>query len=159
MLIADELRRLREAATPGPWEFRNGYDRDGDSCELLMAEVGKAKEDEDAEWAEVLFGSEFGAIQVGANWDLIAYLVNNCAAIEEALRDRDRIDKCADQRIVDGISHFDIDDRTADAMRAANDDTEEGWKMEWRKQFRAAIDEVLADADSAAIDAARKEGE
>lgn len=135
MLTADELKRLREAATPKGWVgnvFGEIHSADGRMLCLYIPRI--------------------------SDKDLILYLVNHAAELEEALRDRDRINRCADQRIVDGIGHFDIDDRTADAMRAANDDTEEGWKIEWRKQFRAAIDGVLAEADSAAIDAARKEG-
>lgn len=59
-----------EAATPGPWEFRGGNDRDGDACDLLMAEIGRASVDEDEEWTEVLFGAELADAERQANWEL-----------------------------------------------------------------------------------------
>ena len=85
-LTPARLRELIAAATPGPWEFQIGTDSDGDPAELLMAQIGKAQYGEDEEWADVLFAySVFGAIQISANWDLVARLVNNAPALADAL--------------------------------------------------------------------------
>jgi hypothetical protein len=70
------LRALEQKATPGPWEFRGGIDQNGDSCDLLMAEIGIAAGDEDPEYAEVLFGQELSEQERAANWELCAALRN-----------------------------------------------------------------------------------
>jgi hypothetical protein len=75
------LLALGEKATPGPWEFRSGNDANGESCDLLMAEIGQANGDEDPEYAEVLFGSELGDAQLAANWELVHALRNAVPAL------------------------------------------------------------------------------
>jgi hypothetical protein len=78
------LQSLIERTTLEPWEFRNGHNREGDSCDLLMAEVGRASEDEEPEYAEVFFGqAELGEAQVQANWD---FAKESRTALPAALR-------------------------------------------------------------------------
>jgi len=72
----DALELLEKAATPSPWEFRHGHDRDGDSCDLLMAEVGKATPDEDPEYSQVFFHGDFSDAEISANWALAKALRN-----------------------------------------------------------------------------------
>ena len=92
-LTPAHLRALIAAATPGPWTFQPGTDRDGDSVDLLMAQQGEADPDEDEEWAEVLFSySVFGERQVSANWELIVELVNHAPALADALEAKELLE-------------------------------------------------------------------
>lgn len=72
--------------TPGPWEFRAGNNRSGDSVDLLMAEIGQAQSDEDPEYAEVLFGNELSESERSANWTLIAAAPELYEALEDVER-------------------------------------------------------------------------
>lgn len=85
MLNPDELRRLREAATPGPVST-DGYigkhpcvntKWTKDDCFLRIADC--------RDGAYVGFSNQ----EKQANADFIAYLWNHAAEIEEALRERE----------------------------------------------------------------------
>lgn len=65
------------------------------------------------------------------------------AALRERSADTERLDWIADERVFEGIGGADIDDWTAGALAGADqdgDDSEDVWRMEWRRQLRNAID-------------------
>lgn len=76
---------MSEKWTKGPWEFRAGNDADGDSCDLLMAEIGVASDD-DPEYAEVFFGQELSDAERSANWTLASAAPELFDALEEMLQ-------------------------------------------------------------------------
>lgn len=55
------------------------------------------------------------------------------------MTDAEILDLLADDRAFDIYGDFDIDDMTL-ASGALDLDTEDGWKREWRKQMRLAIE-------------------
>jgi hypothetical protein len=117
----DELRRLHEAATPGEWAAFGrelcGPPKPGGRKGLCI--FSTRAEDADSE--------------------LCLYLRNHVPDILAALTDRERLDKLADDRIADGIYGIDIDEATLAAI-PVDGCSEQEWTLEWRKQFRAAID-------------------
>lgn len=68
------------------------------------------------------------------------------------MTDTELIDLMADNRIVDGIGDIDIDDATALALNGAGYDDEEAWKIEWRKQFRIAVQREFAPERAAELE-------
>ncbi len=84
-MTLEQLIELEKRATPAPWEFRDGHSREGDSIEILMAEIGRATEDEDPEYGYV-FGGDFGDSQESANWQLTKGLRNAAPAYFAALK-------------------------------------------------------------------------
>lgn len=88
----DDLEALEKAATAAPWEFRAGNDQNGDSCDLLIAEIGRASGDEDEEYGEVLFGSEFSAAELSANWEMVKALRNAAPRLLRIARAAKRLD-------------------------------------------------------------------
>lgn len=59
------------------------------------------------------------------------------------MTDKQRVDKMAHLRIVDGLGGLDIDEMTLavhGVSPAQDDSSEESWRLEWRKQFRKAVD-------------------
>lgn len=116
---------LRDRATPEPWEFRDGNDREGDSVDLLMAEVGHAEPDEDPEYAEVFFGPDsFGEAQVSANWELAREAGNSfkrlARAYQEAMELLTRIHLAASSSVgYNGAST--LGDEAAEALRKWRD--------------------------------------
>jgi hypothetical protein len=96
------LQSLIERTTLEPWEFRNGHNREGDSCDLLMAEVGRASEDEEPEYAEVFFGqAELGEAQVQANWD---FANESRTALPTALRQLQKAMETLQRRHIGGTA-------------------------------------------------------
>jgi len=86
------LEELAAKATPGPWEFRPGNDREGDSCDLLMGAIGDPCED--AEWVQVLFDEPaLGLEQYQANWELVVEVRNALPAILAKLREGERAEE------------------------------------------------------------------
>lgn len=55
------------------------------------------------------------------------------------MTDTEILDAIADDRAFDGYGAFDIDEMTLESG-APNIDTEDGWRLEWRKQMRLAIE-------------------
>lgn len=87
----DEAEARCAAATKGPWEFIPGTDKNGDSCDLLMAEIpSAAPADEDPEYAQVLFGNELGEQQLSANWDFAAHARTDLPRALDALREAEK---------------------------------------------------------------------
>ncbi len=84
--------------------------------------------------------------------EMIGSRVEDRKRIKELEADRDLLDGAADIRIVDGIGDIDIDEATLNAImaRGADRDSEETWKLEWRKQLRIAL--------KTAIDAEKGQG-
>jgi hypothetical protein len=131
----DALEAMEKAATPN-WEFRGGTTREGDSCDLLMAEHGKAAAHEDVEYGEVFFDAElFGEAQVTANWAVAQGARNALPGLIAALRIAERALQC----IVDGelpedaVSDQECWDQTAgralrEMTEALNNDDVQGAK-------------------------------
>jgi len=71
--------------------------------------------------------------------------MNQPNAMNDTRTDTEILDHLADERIFDGINGIDIDEATSHALEArgihcgAPEDTEDTWKLEWRRQFRLAI--------------------
>lgn len=86
-LQASGIEERDKAATPGPWMFKNGRDRDGDSCDLLVAEIGKAQEDEDPEYAEVFFSGELAGPELSANWEFTQHARQDIPLLVASLRE------------------------------------------------------------------------
>ena len=72
--------------------------------------------------------------------------------------DAEILDWMADVRVFDGLGQYDIDEMTLAA--GPPDITEEGWKLEWRKQMRLAVALLMADpaALPASIPGAEQDG-
>jgi len=66
--LIEAQQAICDAATPN-WEFRPGHEHGDD---LLVAEVANHNEDEEPEYAEVLYDSgAFGDAQLAANWTFL----------------------------------------------------------------------------------------
>jgi len=67
------------------------------------------------------------------------------------MTDTELIDAMADLRIVDGIGGVDIDEETSHEMAERElDDTEENWRIVWRRQFRLAVQKWIESEREAA---------
>jgi hypothetical protein len=145
--IADLEARLQSAEDA---LHRKGYRRSCDipacNCGDQWTHGGHASE-RLRELSEELGELTQGTTILGAVKDIKARL----AAAEE---DGRRLDWIADERMFEGLGGEDFDILTLEAMQAAgaDGDDEDAWRMEWRKQMRAAL-------DRAAIAAAGKEGD
>ena len=74
--------------TKGPWFFKSGTSKGGDSCDLLVAELGTAADGEEPEYVEVLFGMELSDGERSANWILASLaprLLEACKAVQPYL--------------------------------------------------------------------------
>ena len=87
---AEELERwsaIEARATPGPWEFRLGESREGDSIDVLMAEVPPpGAPDEDPEYSPVFDDGLLGEEAVSANWELTEVARNNLPRLIREVR-------------------------------------------------------------------------
>jgi len=69
--------------------------------------------------------------------------------LKAAREDTERINAMADERIVDGLGDTDIDEATSDSLLARDpnyDGNDADWKLEWRNQFRIAVDKTFRSA-------------
>jgi hypothetical protein len=89
-----EWRRLEQAATPGEWFFQTGNDKNGDSCDVLVAEIEGGGDDEEQEYAQVLFDTHtLGDKAASDNWEFCAAARTAVPAlladVEELLAERE----------------------------------------------------------------------
>lgn len=92
-MTPEELKAIKEradAATPGPWEFQSGTAPNGDPCDLLVAEIGPTRPDEEPEYAEVLFRSDLSESEISANWEFIQHARTDIPALLSAIEERDK---------------------------------------------------------------------
>ena len=106
----DELAGKVQGMTAGEWEFGAGNDADGDSCDLLVADIADPG-DGDPEYADVLFGSEIGEIERAANWDGIVALRNNAERLIAVARAAEYLCETQNDSVVSQLA--------LDALRAA----------------------------------------